>query len=293
MKRLPATSAALVFCAAVAAAEPPPYTTRDGAVVDRTTGEKVLLQGFGIGGWLLPEGYMWGIRTLDRPRQFEEAIAELVGVEDAQEFWRLYHENFLTEDDVRAMKAFGANSLRIALLASQLQPREGQGDAPPYVYSRTASPADFSASFMALWDDENLYLLIEVQDDVLVNTDPRSYHNDSVEVFLDLRNSKTASYGDGHFQLRATRGRDGVDVERGEAGPGIRAGQAETEGGYAVEIGVPWKALGGRGGPFLGLDVHVNDNDNDRREDKLAWWASSDEAHLKPSIFGTARLVGD
>ncbi len=163
------------------------------------------------------------------------------------------------------------------------------------VVQRNEPPAaaDLSASFKALQDDENLYLLIEIRDDVRVNTDPRSYHNDGVEVFLDLHNSKAASYGDGHFQLRAIRGREGVEVERGEAGPGIRAAQAEIEGGYVVEMAVPWQALGGRGERFLGLDVHVNDNDEDRREDKLAWWASYDEAHLKPSIFGTARLVAD
>lgn len=111
------------------------YTTRGSEIVDLRSGEPVLLQGFGIGGWLLPEGYMWGIRELDRPRQFEAAIVDLVGEQDAEEFWRLYHDHFFTEEDVRAMKAFGADSLRIALLASLLQPREGQPGAPPYLYS--------------------------------------------------------------------------------------------------------------------------------------------------------------
>ena len=44
------------------------YTTKGQDIIDSTTGEKVLLKGFGIGCWLLPEGYMWGIRKLDRPR---------------------------------------------------------------------------------------------------------------------------------------------------------------------------------------------------------------------------------
>ncbi|HEX9736967.1 MAG TPA: cellulase family glycosylhydrolase [Thermoanaerobaculia bacterium] len=127
-------SAAFLSAAAVTA-EPPPYTTRGGDVVDRATGKPVLLRGFGIGGWLLPEGYMWGIRTLDRPRQFEAAIVDLVGEDDAKEFWRLYYESFFTEDDVRAIKSFGADSIRIALLASRLQPRDGQPASPPFVYS--------------------------------------------------------------------------------------------------------------------------------------------------------------
>jgi hypothetical protein len=111
------------------------YTTQGKNIVDRKTGEPVILRGFGIGCWLLPEGYMWGIRKLDRPWQFEKAIIDLTGEKDAAEFWRLYHQNFMTEGDVKSMKMWGVNSIRIALLASLLQPREGQPDEPPYVYS--------------------------------------------------------------------------------------------------------------------------------------------------------------
>ena len=72
------------------------YTTSGQNIVDRKTGEKVILRGFGIGCWLLPEGYMWGIRKIDRPWQFEEAIIDLIGEKDAAEFWRLYYDNFMT-----------------------------------------------------------------------------------------------------------------------------------------------------------------------------------------------------
>ncbi|MEJ2502356.1 MAG: cellulase family glycosylhydrolase [Gemmatimonadota bacterium] len=110
------------------------YTTRGDRIVDRATGEPVHLIGFGLGGWLLPEGYMWGIRALDRPRQFEAAIEDLIGPTDAAEFWRRYHENYVTEGDVRAMAAMGVNSIRPALLASRLMPRQ-QPSAPPYHFS--------------------------------------------------------------------------------------------------------------------------------------------------------------
>lgn len=111
------------------------YTTKGQDIIDRKTGQKVILQGFGLGCWLLPEGYMWGIRKIDRPRQFEEAIVDLIGPEDAREFWRIYHENFVTEADIQAMKAWGVNSVRIALPASMLQPRDNQPAGPPYLYS--------------------------------------------------------------------------------------------------------------------------------------------------------------
>jgi len=111
------------------------YTTKGQDIIDRKSGEKVVLQGFGIGCWLLPEGYMWGIRKLDRPRQFEKAIEDLIGPEDAKKFWQLYHDNFFVEGDVKAMKLMGVNTIRIALLGSMLQPRDGQPAQPPYKYS--------------------------------------------------------------------------------------------------------------------------------------------------------------
>ena len=110
------------------------YTTSGDRIVDHATGEPVHLIGFGLGGWLLPEGYMWGIRTLDRPWQFEEAIEDLIGPDDAAEFWRRYHENYVTEPDLRAMAAMGVNSVRPALLASRLMPKD-QPVSGPYAFS--------------------------------------------------------------------------------------------------------------------------------------------------------------
>ena len=111
------------------------YTTKGQDIIDCKTGQKVQLQGFGLGGWLLPEGYMWGLRKLDRPRQFEEAVIDLIGPRDAAEFWRIYHDNFVTESDIKTMKSWGVNSLRIPLLASMLQPRDNQPATAPYQYS--------------------------------------------------------------------------------------------------------------------------------------------------------------
>ncbi|MBN2486551.1 MAG: cellulase family glycosylhydrolase [Bacteroidales bacterium] len=111
------------------------YTTNGKDIVDRKTGERVILRGIGLGGWLLPEGYMWGTRVPDRPWQFEKAIIDLIGQEKAEEFWRIYHDNFVTEHDFAAMKMWGLNTVRIPLLASKLQPRDGQPDSAPYLYS--------------------------------------------------------------------------------------------------------------------------------------------------------------
>jgi len=109
------------------------YTTKGQNIVDRVTRDSVVLKGWGIGGWLLPEGYMWG-SNLDCPRKIEPAVIALIGDTNAIEFWRLYHWNWLTEGDVHKMSCFGANSLRIPINSNVLQPRSGQPSKPPYNY---------------------------------------------------------------------------------------------------------------------------------------------------------------
>ena len=111
------------------------YFTTDGQnVINRETGDIVQLRGIGLGGWLLPEGCMWGRRKLNRPRHFEAAIEDLIGSRNAAKFWDLYYTNFVTREDIGIMKSFGVNTLRVPLLASMLQPRDEQSLKAPFVY---------------------------------------------------------------------------------------------------------------------------------------------------------------
>jgi endoglucanase len=98
----------------------------------------VILRGFGLGNWLMPEGYMWGTTAShDAPREFEAGVLDVLGGDTvaANEFWRLYFENYTTEKDVCAMKVWGCNSVRVSFNAHFLQPRSGQPANPPYIYN--------------------------------------------------------------------------------------------------------------------------------------------------------------
>ncbi len=89
--------------------------------------EEILLTGWGLGNWLLCEGYMWlsgGGGRFDRPRRIEAVIDELVGTEYAQRFWRQFRENYVTEEDIRYMAQLGYNSVRIPINARLLMKEE-------------------------------------------------------------------------------------------------------------------------------------------------------------------------
>jgi hypothetical protein len=45
-------------------------------------------------------------------------------------------------------------------------------------------------------------------------------------------------------------------------------------------------------GTYIGIDLHVIDNDQDRREHKIGWTAKDDDAYRSPAAFGAVRLGG-
>lgn len=84
-------------------------------------GKPILLRGFGLGGWFLPEGYMWKLYTkCDRPRRMEKMLIELCGSEYAAYFWKEYYDRYITEKDIELIAKEGFNSVRLPLNARHL-----------------------------------------------------------------------------------------------------------------------------------------------------------------------------
>jgi len=88
----------------------------DGLNILDESGKKVVLQGVGLGNWMLPEGYMWKFgENGDRPRKIEKMVTKYLGAEKAEQFWITYHKNYITETDIRRIAELGYNSVRPAL----------------------------------------------------------------------------------------------------------------------------------------------------------------------------------
>ncbi len=79
-------------------------------------GEPLLLSGWGLGNWLLCEGYMWraGPRG-DRPRKLEQVVRELAGGRYAETFWPRFRENYIRREDILRMAELGYNSVRVPI----------------------------------------------------------------------------------------------------------------------------------------------------------------------------------
>lgn len=93
------------------------YLRAEGRSIVNEDGEEVLLAGWGLGNWLLPEGYMWTAHNsrFDRPRRIESVIRELTGTAYAERFWAQFREHYVTREDIRLMAEQGYNSVRIPI----------------------------------------------------------------------------------------------------------------------------------------------------------------------------------
>jgi endoglucanase len=87
-------------------------TTRGKAIVS-PDGRPLLLKGINLGNWLLPEGYMFKFKTTNSPRLIQTAINELIGEDEARQFWKTYHDNYITQADISFIKRSGFNSVRV------------------------------------------------------------------------------------------------------------------------------------------------------------------------------------
>jgi len=186
----------------------------------------------------------------------------------------------------------------------------GSGEKP----SPVSSPDDLSADFRALWDENNLYLLVDVTDDKLVaDTVPDQpvvvpsgsstvpwWYDDSVEIYLDADNAKASEYGQHDAQIRfnwnATKPTMRIYNQNKEIHlEGIEFAMAPTANGYRLETKLPWRTFAAEPkiGARIGLDIHVNDDDDGgSRDTKITWRDQRDTAWQSPQAFGNAELAG-
>jgi len=104
------------------------FLRQKGRIIVDASGQEVLLRGFGLGGWLVPEGYQLHIPGFGSPSSIRSRVAELIGEANTEEFFRLYTANYVTEKDIAQIAAWGFNSVRLPfhyrLLWKDGQPQE-------------------------------------------------------------------------------------------------------------------------------------------------------------------------
>lgn len=95
-------------------------------IVDKN-GQVLLLRGIGLGGWLVPEGYMLHIPGFGSPKSIHDLIQNLIGEANTEQFYQLYRANYVAEKDIRQIAEWGFNSIRLPFNYRMLSPEDQPG----------------------------------------------------------------------------------------------------------------------------------------------------------------------
>jgi len=142
----------------------------------------------------------------------------------------------------------------------------------------------------ALWDDQNLYVLIRVSDSELDQSNANAWEQDSIEVFLDENNEKTSFYQDDDGQFRVNYdNKTSFNPPNREAG--FESATLVSGMNYTVELKIPFISIVPENGKKIGFDAQINDAKSGARQGVAAWNDTTGTGYMDTSVFGVLTLV--
>ncbi|WP_050758242.1 endo-1,4-beta-xylanase [Xylanimonas cellulosilytica] len=159
-----------------------------------------------------------------------------------------------------------------------------------------------TAEVRTLWAGEDtLYVLAEVTDAVVDVSSPDPWNQDSLELFLDLGNTKSGNYGPNDAQMRISA-QNATSFGTGDAATQaarLTSATTLTDTGYVVELAVVLRGQSGGqddvpfGGAdtFQGLDFQVNDGRNGSRYAVHTWAEPTGTGYQSTARWGVGHLV--
>ncbi len=160
----------------------------------------------------------------------------------------------------------------------------------------TPNASDLSADFQLTWDNNYLYVFGSITDDVLTNDSGiNAWEDDGFEIYLDGGNDRSFTYdGNDHQLMFRVNDPTVLYWSTQQTNPaGVDFSRVITNQGYDIEVRIAWSFIGVSpfSGMDLGIDIHVNDDDDGGvRDHKLAWFAREDQAWNNASLFNTIQL---
>ncbi|HDS07043.1 MAG TPA: T9SS type A sorting domain-containing protein, partial [Bacteroides sp.] len=169
--------------------------------------------------------------------------------------------------------------------------------------------ADFSGVIKALWDPDNFYVLLKVQDDILETVANNAWERDHYSVYFDISNIKQdGDLLDDHaepmdsvqFMLEKIWSVEGdinlgLAINRDTLKWGVDFVEViDTGTSYMLELVVPFSDIGVTlsQGMVIGWDAKIGDNDGAGQLDhKLAWNQLADEGWHNASYLGEVELM--
>ena len=152
--------------------------------------------------------------------------------------------------------------------------------------------SEASANAKVLWDDDNLYVYATVNDAVLDKTGAQTHEQDSLEVFIDEDNGKTASYGEDDKQYRINYNNEQSFNGKKCLAENVKSATKTIDGGYVVEAAFKWTDIKPANGAKIGLEFQINDAKGGKRIGTLSWYDETGMGWSGSNVYGTVELTG-
>lgn len=137
------------------------YLKAQGKLIVNEKGEKVILRGIGLGGWMLQEGYMLKLGKLGPQYKIREKISELIGPEKTAAFYDRWLANDIQKTDIDSLAAWGFNSVRLPMhyhlytLSVEEEPEPGKNT---WLYDGFA----LTDSLLSWCKADHMYLILDM-----------------------------------------------------------------------------------------------------------------------------------
>ena len=152
--------------------------------------------------------------------------------------------------------------------------------------------SEASANAKVLWDDDNLYVYATIKDAVLDKTGAQTHEQDSLEVFIDEDNGKTASYGEDDKQYRINYDNEQSFNGKKCLAENVKSATKTIDGGYVVEAAFKWTDIKPANGTKIGLELQINDAKGGKRIGTLSWYDETGMGWSGSNVYGTVELTG-
>ncbi len=173
----------------------------------------------------------------------------------------------------------------------------------PDIYKEGNADINAKAKVYTMWDEDNLYIFADVQDEIVVNLSSGGtvWQGDCLEFFVDelyLRTGQWAnSTSEGQWLVNVnneqdvSRRGDGSIKGGGYEGRTITSAVKKRDDGYSIEVAFPWVEIKGKVdiGTKIGFQLQIDDDSTAMgvRDGVLRWAADNAQS----SNWGTVTMV--
>ncbi|MDR0643511.1 MAG: endo-1,4-beta-xylanase [Treponema sp.] len=148
-----------------------------------------------------------------------------------------------------------------------------------------------SGTAKVLWDESNLYVLVNVNNAEMNKANQNTYEQDSVEIFIDENNGKTPYYEKDDAQYRVNFDNEATFNPQ-SAAEGFESRTTVSGRSYTVSLKIPFRTIDVKRGGIIGFDVQINGaSSRGARQSVAVWNDLSGGSYQDTSGLGILKLT--